>query len=44
MKALSKGGKQFQYAPTDSVSVACITKTFYSREPGSAPAAAPAKK
>jgi type IV pilus assembly protein PilO len=48
MKSLAKGAKQFNYAPTDSVTVACVTKTFFSREPGSAPApaaaATPAKK
>jgi Tfp pilus assembly protein PilO len=46
MKSLAKSGnKQFQYAPNDSVMVACVTKTFFSREPGAnPPAATPAKK
>jgi type IV pilus assembly protein PilO len=47
MKSLAKSGsKQLQYAPNDSVTVACVTKTFFSREAGAnpAPAATPAKK
>ena len=36
--------KQYQYAPTESVVVSCQTTTFFSREPQTTTAAAPAKK
>ncbi len=36
--------KTYQYAPTETVAVTCMTTTFFSRESAPAAAAAPAKK
>jgi type IV pilus assembly protein PilO len=45
MKSLSKSGGQFNYGPTDSVTVTAEAKTFFSSEASAKPAApAPGKK
>jgi type IV pilus assembly protein PilO len=36
--------KQYQYAPSETVAVTCVTTTFFSRETGPAAPAAPANK
>lgn len=44
MKSLAKGGQQFNYGPTDSVTVTADAKTFFSNEANATAAPAAAKK